>query len=90
MVEQSGNTAESTTVTEPLSQNSHKSAGGYSNGNTQMASLEQKLDVLESQLYNFLFNNLVENQNLNKFFLVPIGLPGMGKSTLSRFLSDTS
>ena len=55
-----------------------------------MASLEQKLDVLESQLYSFLFNNIVENQSLDKFFLVPIGLPGMGKSTLSRFLSETS
>jgi broad-specificity NMP kinase len=28
--------------------------------------------------------------SINKFILVPIGLPGMGKTTLSRFLNVTS
>ena len=27
---------------------------------------------------------------INKFILVPIGLPGMGKTTLSRFLNSTT
>jgi len=50
------------------------------------------LGVLEEQLYQYLFNNLatLEQENVSKFFLVPIGLPGMGKTTLSRFLSATS
>ena len=28
-------------------------------------------------------------KNIKKFFLVPIGLPGMGKTTLSRYLNKT-
>lgn len=28
--------------------------------------------------------------NINKFILVPIGLPGMGKTTLSKFLNASS
>jgi hypothetical protein len=46
--------------------------------------------VLEEQLYQYLFANLSETNQVNKYFLVPVGLPGMGKTTLSRFLSATS
>ena len=47
--------------------------------------------MLEEQLYQYLFKNLtVADCKVTKFFLVPIGLPGMGKTTLSRFLSANS
>jgi hypothetical protein len=69
----------------PSSQNSH-----YSANNKRFEILDQKLGVLEEQLYQYLFANLSETNQVNKYFLVPVGLPGMGKTTLSRFLSATS
>lgn len=64
----------------------------FSAHNKNFLPMENKLSKLEDQLYQYLFKNLsqTEMSNINKFFLVPIGLPGMGKSTLSRFLSATS
>lgn len=60
--------------------------------NKNLLSLDQKLGSLEEQLYQYLFSNLHSQSQaeVNKFFLVPVGLPGMGKTTLSRFLSATS
>ena len=50
------------------------------------------LSKLEDQLYQYLFTHLSkeEETEINKFILVPIGLPGVGKSTLSDFLSATT
>jgi len=64
----------------------------FSANNKSMDPLEQKLGVIEEQLYQYLFANLNSNElsSVNKYFLVPIGLPGMGKSTLCRFLNATS
>ena len=60
--------------------------------NEELAPLNNKLSKLEDQLYQYLFQNMTveEQSHIDKFVLVPIGLPGMGKSTLSRFLSATS
>lgn len=60
--------------------------------NEELAPLSKELNKLEDQLYQYLFTNMTseEQSNIDKFVLVPIGLPGMGKSTLSRFLSATS
>jgi adenylate kinase family enzyme len=33
---------------------------------------------------------LKQMQSIKKFIFVPIGLPGMGKTTLSRYLSSNS
>ena len=46
---------------------------------------DRKLNKLEDQLNQYLFKN-PEMNHITKFFLVPIGLPGMGKTTLSRYL----
>ena len=63
-----------------------------SNHNKNFDKLDKKLNKLEDQLYSYLFKNLSQSEmsHVNKFFLVPIGLPGMGKSTMSRFLSSNS
>jgi len=60
--------------------------------NEELAPLSKELNKLEDQLYQYLFTNMTveEQSHIDKFVLVPIGLPGMGKSTLSRFLSATS
>lgn len=46
---------------------------------------------LQETFYNYLFETLSpeEMSRIKKFVLVPIGLPGMGKTTLSRFLHHT-
>ena len=46
---------------------------------------------LQEAFYNYLFEKLSpeEMSTVKKFVLVPIGLPGMGKTTLSRFLHHT-
>ena len=60
--------------------------------NKNLTPFDMKLSQLEETLYQYLFQNLaqVESSNINRYFFVPIGLPGMGKSTLARFLSATS
>ena len=54
--------------------------------------IDKKMSKLEDQLYQYLFRNLTQSEmsNVTKFFLVPIGLPGMGKTTLSRFLGSAT
>ena len=47
---------------------------------------------LETQLFNSIFENISEQEmnKITKYFIIPIGLPGMGKTTLSRFLQNYS
>ena len=80
------------TATEDNNMAQDPSQSNFSAHNKNFLPMENKLSKLEDQLYQYLFKNLsqTEMSNINKFFLVPIGLPGMGKSTLSRFLSATS
>lgn len=92
MMNDGGNTTQNN-----LSQDSNNSAtklnlSEFSGNNKNLLTLDEKLGILEEQLYQYLFRNVthIETSNVTKFFLVPIGLPGMGKTTLSRFLSATS
>ena len=64
----------------------------FTGENVSLKPLDAKLNKLEEQLYQYLFKNVSESEmtQTDKFFLVPIGLPGMGKTTLSRFLSANS
>lgn len=71
---------------------SQEPAANFSAHNKNFSLMDKKLNKLEDQLYTYLFRNLSQSEmsHVNKFFLVPIGLPGMGKSTMSRFLSANS
>ena len=71
---------------------SQEPATNFSAHNKNFSLMDKKLNKLEDQLYTYLFRNLSQSEmsHVNKFFLVPIGLPGMGKSTMSRFLSANS
>lgn len=46
---------------------------------------------MERELQKMIFDKLSmkEMEEITKFFIVPVGLPGMGKSTLSRSLEGT-
>ena len=78
---------------QPLSASKAESGKtAFYNENKELAPLSKKLSKLEDQLYTYLFQNLSKEEmsGVDKFILVPIGLPGLGKSTLSRFLCATS
>ena len=72
-----------------LSQNSHNSHSSliecnqnFTNTGETSEILNKKLGDLEEQLQQYLFLNLQERPAVSKYFLVPTGLPGMGKTTL--------
>ena len=57
-----------------------------------LISLSSRLDLIEQSLYQFVLNIFSKSEmaHIKKLIFVPIGLPGLGKSTLSRHLESTT